>query len=52
MTLRKGDPRRATVDHIQPLSRGGSDHPDNLQAACRACNQAKGASWTPAPETP
>lgn len=32
----------ATVDHIVPLSRGGSKtDPDNLRAACRACNSSK-----------
>jgi hypothetical protein len=30
------------VDHIVPRSRGGSDRPDNLATACRACNEAKG----------
>ena len=28
----------ATVDHIIPKSRGGSDEPDNLVPACRRCN--------------
>lgn len=31
-----------TVDHITPVSRGGTDAPDNLQPACWPCNQAKG----------
>lgn len=32
----------ATVDHIIPLRRGGTDEPDNLQAAHRGCNVSKG----------
>jgi 5-methylcytosine-specific restriction endonuclease McrA len=30
------------VDHIRPISKGGHDTLDNLQAAHRACNSAKG----------
>jgi len=30
------------VDHIVPLSRGGSDYLDNLALACRSCNLRKG----------
>jgi hypothetical protein len=30
------------VDHVVPRSRGGSDRPDNLVAACHECNQRKG----------
>lgn len=29
------------VDHIKPVSRGGSDDESNLCAACRACNRGK-----------
>ncbi len=34
--------RNFTVDHIVPRSRGGSDHLDNLQLLCGACNSTKG----------
>ena len=34
--------RNFTVDHIVPRSRGGTDHPDNLQLLCAACNSLKG----------
>jgi len=29
------------VDHVIPLSRGGSNHPDNLVLACPSCNSKK-----------
>lgn len=31
------------VDHMQPLSRGGTDHWWNLVRACASCNLSKGA---------
>ena len=34
--------RNLTVAHIVPQSKGGSDHPDNLQLLCGACNSKKG----------
>ena len=37
------------VDHMLPRSQGGTDHPDNLQLLCSACNRSKGgrtmAEW-------
>ena len=43
-------PFRVTdVDHMLPRSRGGTDHPDNLQLLCSGCNRSKGnktmAEW-------
>jgi hypothetical protein len=34
--------RRLELDHIHPLSRGGSNDDDNLALACSPCNLAKG----------
>lgn len=32
-----------TIDHITPLSRGGTDDIDNLRFLCQSCNSKKGA---------
>jgi len=34
------------IDHIHPVARGGTDHPDNLQALHWKNNRAKGDSIT------
>lgn len=31
-----------TADHRRPRSKGGTDDPRNIQAACAFCNKAKG----------
>lgn len=39
---RKDGPTLATVDHLVPSSRGGTDDLANLRLACRDCNEGKG----------
>ncbi len=34
---------RLEWDHVAPLARGGSNHPENLVAACSRCNSSKKA---------
>lgn len=42
--LTAGRPTPATqVDHIIPKAKGGTDDPDNLQAICTDCHDAKSA---------
>lgn len=42
---REGKVTLATqVDHIKPKAKGGSDDPDNLQAICVPCHEAKTAA--------
>jgi 5-methylcytosine-specific restriction endonuclease McrA len=41
-TLAYPDPNSFSVDHIVPLSKGGSERNENLQAAHLFCNIAKG----------
>ena len=47
--------RLMDVDHILPRSKGGTDHPDNLQLLCSGCNRSKGgktmAEWKAAQAT-
>lgn len=32
---------RLHIDHIKPVSQGGSNNPDNLRVVCSACNQGR-----------
>lgn len=34
----QNDPRRATINHIIPLSKGGEHDEKNLEMACQGCN--------------
>lgn len=38
-----GSESNLSIDHVFPVSRGGDNHPDNLQTLCRDCNSRKGA---------
>lgn len=35
----------STMDHIEPLIRGGAHEPENLAVSCKSCNSAKHASF-------
>src|SRR5437868_9620515 len=39
--------RTWSLDHVIPLSRGGTDHQGNLVAACKRCNSSKGNKTIP-----
>lgn len=41
-----GQPGADTLDHLVPLSKGGTNDPSNLRPAHRACNSRKGNSTT------
>lgn len=49
MTLRFPDRMAGTVDHILPVSRGGTHDPENLQLAHQSCNSKKQARMDFAP---
>lgn len=36
------DPQDLSIDHIIPITRGGTDHGESLQVAHRLCNARKG----------
>lgn len=40
-----GGKRRLHLDHIIPLSRGGTNHSSNLQVLCWLCNTRKGGRF-------
>lgn len=46
-------PEVATLEHIQPLSEGGSSHQENLAISHAVCNhQRHAAAALPAPKAP
>lgn len=45
-------PQTFALEHVEPRSRDGSDHPDNLALACQGCNNHKYTRTTaPDPDT-
>lgn len=40
-----GSDEDITIDHIKPLSKGGTNDIKNLQKLCRRCNASKGNKW-------
>lgn len=40
---------KLTVDHVTPVTLGGSDDPSNLVAACQPCNAGKSSTQPDAP---
>jgi len=41
--LKEVAPGSLEIDHVVPLSRGGTNFPDNLVLSCRSCNSSKHA---------
>jgi hypothetical protein len=41
-SVRRPGERRYQVEHALPVSRGGTDAPENLRIACEDCNRDKG----------
>lgn len=45
--LNPGRKVRLHIDHVVPISQGGTDDRDNLRAVCSACNQGRANVQTP-----
>ncbi len=44
--------RAATIDHVRPRSKGGTNARENLVMACGRCNRGKGSKLTHRTKTP
>lgn len=42
MSNKQGDPKQVTLDHVRRRADGGGGNIENLVAACRECNEARG----------
>lgn len=42
-------PTRATLDHIIPISKGGTNKKENLRIICRKCNEEKADTYKKTP---
>jgi 5-methylcytosine-specific restriction endonuclease McrA len=40
-SLRRAKPFDVTLDHVLPVSKGGTNDPDNLYTCCRSCNSSR-----------
>lgn len=47
-----GSPERLTIDHVIPLSAGGSNTQNNMQTLCETCNWSKGSQLEEASALP
>ena len=45
MCVKCGSKDRLEIDHIKPVSKGGTDDLSNLQILCKHCNCSKGAKY-------
>lgn len=45
----RADDKPLTIDHVVPVSLGGSDKPENLVACCKDCNAGKSSTSPDAP---
>ena len=43
--LRCGETKPLTVDHVRPISTGGTNFISNIQPLCRSCNSIKAANY-------